>query len=396
MEAKKVLLVGCGAEGSKIGLHLGRSGFPNIEFVDTDSLSPHNLVRHGLLSASLGKNKASAMKEELETIFHKDKGKHFTSVEKKAHEVVGDVSNFDVVVDATASSSVMETLIQAEMAGPRLIRCEMTDQGSLGYLLAEGPGRSPRLDDLQVQLYDLGLEYPAVANWLDRHRDNDVHGRGLALEDIGIGISCSSDTMKLPDDVVSYHASCFAMAVRTTLEAPSKTGRIQLNSVHSHELVDAAVRTFGIEAPVTLIARSDPSWRVRVAATAYAALRAFLAKHRWCETGGLLVGMVHKKRKTIYVTRVLPPSRDSRGSPYAFRRGIKDYPEMLDKIHGYTGNLLGYVGEWHTHPRSRAEMSDVDEQAVSQIRETLANAGLPAHIMILSQTETNSFVFPSE
>jgi hypothetical protein len=261
--------------------------------------------------------------------------------------------------------------------------------------LAEGSGRSPRLDDLQVQLYDLGLEYPIVASWLGRHRDNDFRGRGLALEDIGIGISCSSDTMKLPDDVVSYHASCFAMAIRNALNAPAKTGRIQLNSVNSSELVQGAVRTFGVEAPVTLVAHGDSSWRVRVAATAYATLRAFLAKHRWCETGGLLVGMVHRKRKIIYVTRVLPPSRDSRGSPYAFRRGIKDYPEMLDKIHGYTGNLLGYVGEWHTHPRSRAEMSDVDEQAVSQIRETLANAGLPAHIMILSPTETNSFVFPS-
>jgi hypothetical protein len=396
IEEKKVLLLGCGAEGSKIGLHLGRSGLPSIEFVDTDSLSPHNLVRHGLLSASLGKNKASALKDELETIFHKDKDKRFTSVEKRVHEVVGDVSNFDVVVDATASSSVLETLLRAEMTGPRLIRCEMTDQGSLGYLLAEGPSRSPRLDDLQVQLYDLGLDYPIVASWLGRHRDNDLHGRGLALEDIGIGISCSSDTMKLPDDVVSYHASCFAMAIRNALNAPSKTGRIQLNSIHSSELVQGAVRTFGVEAPVILVAHGDSSWRVRVAATAYATLRAFLAKHRWCETGGLLVGMVHKKRKTIYVTRVLPPSRDSRGSPYAFRRGIKDYPEMLDKIHGYTGNLLGYVGEWHTHPRSRAEMSDVDDQAVSQIRETLANAGLPAHIMILSPTETNSFVFPSE
>jgi hypothetical protein len=135
------------------------------------------LARHGLLSGSLGKNKASALKEELDRIFHKDKGKHFTSVEKKAHEVIGGVSNFDVVVDATASSSVMETLVRAEMAGTRLIRCEMTDQGSLGYLIVEGPGRLPRVDDLQVQLYDLGLEYPVVASWLGRHRDNDFHGR---------------------------------------------------------------------------------------------------------------------------------------------------------------------------------------------------------------------------
>jgi len=396
IEAKRVLLFGCGAEGSKIGLHLGRSGVPSIEFVDTDSVSPHNLVRHGLLSGSLGKNKASALKEELETIFHKDRDKHFTSVEKRVHEVIGDVSNFDVIVDATASSSVMETLVRAEMGGPRVIRCEMTDQGSLGYLLGEGPGRLPRVDDLQVHLYDLGLEYPIVASWLGRHRDNNFHGRTLALEDIGIGISCSSDTMKLPDDIVSYHASSFAMAIRTALTTPWETGRIQLNSIHSREVVDGAVRTFGVDSPVVLIARGNPSWRVRVAATAYATLRSFLAKHKWCETGGLLVGLVHKKRKTIYVTRVLPPSRDSRGSPYAFRRGIKDYPDMLDRIHGYTGNLLGYVGEWHTHPRSRAEMSDVDEQAVSQIKKTLSSAGIPAHIMILSPTETNSFVFPSE
>ena len=396
MEDKKVLLLGCGAEGSKIGLHLGRSGLSNIEFVDTDSVSPHNLVRHGLLSGGLGKNKASAMKEELETIFHKDKDKHFTSVEGRAHELVGDVSHFDVFVDATASSSVLETLLRAEMAGPTIIRCEMADQGSLGYLLTEGPGRSPKLDDLQVQLYDLALDHPVVASWLSRHRENDFHGRSRALEDIGIGISCSSDTMRLPDDVVSFHASSFAMAIRTALKAPPNTGRIQVNTIHSREFVEGAVRTFGIEAPFAFVAHGDSSWRVRVAATAYATLRAFLAKHRWCETGGLLVGMVHKKRKTIYVTRVLPPSRDSHGSPYAFRRGIKDYPEMLDKIHGYTGNLLGYVGEWHTHPRSRADMSDVDEQAAAQIRDTLAAAGLPAHIMILSPTETNSFVFPSD
>jgi hypothetical protein len=117
-------------------------------------------------------------------------------------QVVVDVSNFDAIVDATASSSVWETLLRAELTRPRLIRCEMTDQGSLGYLLAEGPGRLPRVDDLQVELYGLGLEYPVVGNWLGRHRDTNFGGRTLALQDIGIGISCGSDTMKLPNDIV--------------------------------------------------------------------------------------------------------------------------------------------------------------------------------------------------
>ncbi len=391
---KRVLLLGCGAEGSKIGLHLGRCGVPSIEFVDTDVLSPHNLIRHGLLSGSLGKNKASALKDELETVFHKDAAKHFTAVQGKAHQVIDDVSKFDVVLDATASSSVMETLVRAELIGPRLIRCEMTDQGALGYLLAEGVNRLPRLDDLQVELYGLGLEYTPVAAWLSRHRDQT--GRALALEEIGIGISCSSDTMKLADDLVSFHASSFAVGVRTAFSASQTSGWIQLNSIRSGDGVDGAIRSFRVEPPTVLTAHGDSTWRVRVSAPAFAMLRQFLAKHRWFETGGLLVGMVHKKRKTIYVTRVLPPSRDSKGSPYAFRRGVKDYPEMLNQVHAYSGNLLGYVGEWHTHPRSQAQMSDVDERAVSQIKQTLAGAGLPAHIMILSRTETNSFVFPNE
>jgi len=391
---KSILLVGCGAEGSKIGLHLGRAGLPRIHFVDADSLSPHNLVRHALLPNSLAKNKATALKEQLDTIFHNDKNAKFGSTEQKALEVIRDVHSFDLVVDATASAAVLETLIREDVAGPTLVRCEMADAGRIGYLLVEGPNRLPRLDDLQVQLYDLGFEYTLIANWLSRHRDEQFRSRGPVLEDIGIGISCSSDTMRLPDDIISYHSGAFSVAIRSFLNSPPESGRIQVNSIHSGDGIEGNILTFRVEPPTVLVAQGDSSWCVRVGAAAYADLRRYLSKHRWCETGGLLVGMIHKRRKTIYVSRVLPPSRDSRGSPYAFRRGVKDYPELLDRIHGRTGNLLGYVGEWHTHPRSRAEMSEVDKEAVRQIRETLASAGIPAHIMIVAPNEMNSFVFP--
>jgi hypothetical protein len=235
-----------------------------------------------------------------------------------------------------------------------------------------------------------------VTDWLIRHREARSQDGGRALENIGIGISCSSDTMRLPDDIVSYHSSLFAIAAGSILNGATGTGRIQVNSLYSNGGVQGHVVTVGIEAPVVLPSQGDSGWSVRVAATANADLRRFLSKHKICETGGLLVGMVHKKRRVIYVTRVLPPSRDSRGSPYAFRRGIKDYPEMLDKIHVRTGNLLGYVGEWHTHPRGRAALSEVDEEAVRQIKQTLGSVGIPAHIMILSPNETNSFVFSTD
>lgn len=393
---KRLLIVGCGAEGSKIALQLGRAGLPRIRFVDSDSLSPHNLVRHALLPSSLGKNKASALKEQLETIFFADDTKEFTATAGSAYEVMDDVSSFDMVIDATASSSVLESLIRKDLSGPRLVRCEMADLGRLGCLLLEGPDRLPRIDDLQVQLYDLGLDHPVIANWLKHNREEQIRRRGPALEEIDVGLSCSSDTMRLADDVVSYHSAAFSVAIRSILNAPPAAGHIQLNSISVGDGVEGGILTLRVGSPKVLKARGDAGWFVRISAIAYAHLRRHLASHRCSETGGLLVGMIHKKRKTIYVSRVLPPSRDSRGSPYAFRRGVQDYPETLDVVHQNTGGILGYVGEWHTHPSSKAEMSNTDEEAVQQIKDTLAASGIPAHIMIVSPDETNSFVFHSQ
>ena len=68
------------------------------------------------------------------TSFHNDKNAKFGSTEQKALEVIRDVLSYDLVVDATASAAVLETLIREDVAGPTLVRCEMTDAGRIGYL----------------------------------------------------------------------------------------------------------------------------------------------------------------------------------------------------------------------------------------------------------------------
>ena len=85
-------------------------------------------------------------------------------------------------------------------------------------------------------------------------------------------------------------------------------------------------------------------------------------------------------------------TRFTAGSPYAFRRGVQDYPEMLDRIHHLTGNMLGYVGEWHTHPKGAPKASATDLEALASISSTLDAAGLPAHILIISPQGISSFL----
>lgn len=70
---KHVCILGCGAVGSKIASHLHRSGIFCIDLVDTDSLMPHNVVRHALSAYKPGSfllNKANAMKTHLTEMFY--------------------------------------------------------------------------------------------------------------------------------------------------------------------------------------------------------------------------------------------------------------------------------------------------------------------------------------
>jgi integrative and conjugative element protein (TIGR02256 family) len=125
-------------------------------------------------------------------------------------------------------------------------------------------------------------------------------------------------------------------------------------------------------------------WTARVGARALSAMQFQLREGRRAERGGLLVGLVHRKRRIIYVTDAMAPSRDSRGTAQFFVRGVRDYPEQLLEIEDRTGGVLGYVGEWHTHPNGPSTPSPRDMASVRDLAGSLRPAGLPAHILILS------------
>lgn len=390
----RILLIGCGAEGSKIGLHLGKAGFTKIESADHDDISPHNLVRHGLLTASLGQNKAEALRNELARLYHADHRNDFSARKSSALDILKDqhsLAAFNVLVDATASAHVFDLLVRSDLPEHlRIIHCELTDGGQLGIMLLEGRRRAPRIDDLQTALFDLAIEGEQLANWLTRHRaESDLH-RGPALEEIGIGVSCSSETMRLADDVISFHSSIFSMAIRDEISQQQAEGKIYITAI-GRAPIRSASSIVEIKAPVSMAVKGC-DWGVRLSWKAYSDLKAAHRAAGRNETGGLLIGLVHRKRKLIYVTRILPPSSDSEGSPYAFRRGVKDYPDLLDNIHNRTGNMLGYVGEWHTHPKGAPTASGTDMAALSSISATLSRAELPAHILIVSPQGICSFL----
>jgi molybdopterin-synthase adenylyltransferase len=69
LSGKKVALIGCGAVGGFVALELVRMGILNLTLIDPDDLSGDNTFRHVLGQQGSGRNKAVALKEEIERKF---------------------------------------------------------------------------------------------------------------------------------------------------------------------------------------------------------------------------------------------------------------------------------------------------------------------------------------
>jgi integrative and conjugative element protein (TIGR02256 family) len=294
----------------------------------------------------------------------------------------------------TASNIVFNALRDADLPDTlRVHRAEIAHRGRLGLLSVEGRGRNPRLDDLQTLIFDSAIEDDAVAAWLEEvksTRDDRVGSGGL--EDIQIGLSCSSATMRLADEVVSFHAAAATRRLRPYLakDGPSRhEGAVYRSFLGENGDSRAATQIF---AP-TVVLGADAGWQIRIAAGAAQKMSELMRRHSPSETGGILVGRLAATRKTVCVTRLVPAPPDSRGTPWVFTRGTEKLPEALDLIHRRTGGLLTYVGEWHTHPMGGSDLSDTDKHAVISLRSILDHVGLPTLVTIVTPDEIRPHLF---
>jgi integrative and conjugative element protein (TIGR02256 family) len=113
------------------------------------------------------------------------------------------------------------------------------------------------------------------------------------------------------------------------------------------------------------------------------------------ETGGVMVGSANFKTKTIHVVELIKAPPDSKANPVCFFRGVDGLPESIEKVNELTGNQLGYIGEWHTHPEGPEEMSTTDLRTVIKFKKEFDNltAPLPVFLMIITPDNILPFVF---
>ena len=107
LSGKRVLIVGCGSVGGYLAFELVRAGVLDLTTLDPDTLSMENTFRHVLGWKHLGKNKAEALKTEIEETFPYVRVRAFaTRLEQALREETLDLPSFDLAICALGNPTV--------------------------------------------------------------------------------------------------------------------------------------------------------------------------------------------------------------------------------------------------------------------------------------------------
>ncbi|MDT0618303.1 Mov34/MPN/PAD-1 family protein [Salinisphaera sp. P385] len=343
-ETGSVAMLGCGSVGSKMAVHLARSGASITIASDQDLLMPHNLARHALTYCGPPRYKADALADELvrlgqEPQVHKgDLVQDLQSVGRR-RGILTKQSTY--AVNTTASLGVREalSLLAPQDVEPRLAEAALFGRGNGGFLLVEGKAHNPTLCDLVAELYATVDE-----NRLRSLLCDPEHG----LSEVQIGQGCSSLTMPMTDMRLSAMTAALTETLVEVMQHGDGNGEIAVG--HTAENAPDTGWSRRSVAPFHVIPiQSTPGWTMRVSQRVLDQMRAEAKRWPASETGGVLIGKCSVRLKAVTVVDLLPAPPDSVRSETLFTLGTNGLKQAIIARHRATGGALFDVGTWHSH-----------------------------------------------
>lgn len=368
------VLAGTGALGGVLADLWSREAWGRWTLVDPDQVEPHNIIRHIAKNSCIGINKAIVTKYLLENNFFPGYS-HVEAIPESILEIDSAKIQTAIVsanffVDATTTLYVPRDLSQINDF-PRSVSAFLTPSGFESVLLVEDDKRQIRLESLEAQYYR------AIINneWGEKHLTG--HSGNL-----WVGAGCRDISAVISFESVQLHASILARRIRMLKDkSEAFIGVWQNNSLTGS--VDAQI------IPVAeSISESCSDWRVLWDKEIQKKLYLFRVEKLPCETGSVIVGYIDQKLRTIFVVDVLNSPPDSRETSSEFVRGVCGLKEKLDEIAKKTANIVGYIGEWHSHPSwYSAQPSSTDYRLIQNLAEVLEQDGQPALMIIVAKDE---------
>ncbi|MNX70082.1 thiamine biosynthesis protein ThiF [compost metagenome] len=365
----KGILAGVGALGSALAEIWIREAWGSWTLADPDILFPHNVVRHLARHDAIGKFKVEAVKQCLGATREPSEvqidGVPEDVRSEKLHE---HLASADFIVDVSTTLAVPRDLSRRSVPG-RLASTFLTPSGLDSVLLLEPEDHAVRLDALEAQYYRAVINSDWGARHLIGHAGN-----------LWVGAGCRDLSVVLSQELVSLHAATIARQLRRLRD--SGDGQIRIWSL------DDASGT--LNAHTSRVAAAERltrgGWEIVWDADTRAKLGDYRQKCLPSETGGVILGYIDHKAKAIYIVDVLPAPFDSEGDATGFVRGVDGLEKRVFDVAKRTANIVGYVGEWHSHPPfTPPAPSALDFTLIGKLAESLALDGHPAVMMIVGE-----------
>ena len=134
-------------------------------------------------------------------------------------------------------------------------------------------------------------------------------------------------------------------------------------------------------------------WEIRIVVSVLDKIKKEAEKYKREETGGVFIGICNYKTKTIHVFDTIMAPPDSKHSNTFFYRGVENLAEQVKNIKEVTGGMIGYIGEWHSHPMRLDSLSETDKAAVEKLKPLNDKYPIPTFISIISREKYLPFVF---
>ena len=344
-------LVGAGSLGSKIALHLGRSGNGPSAIVDKSAMAPHNAARHALVPAT-GELQIFWTDAKARMLAHALEGLNQTAAPipaDAAHMLMSGEGarrawpkKSWAVVNATASSVVREAFAASDAMPARVVETSLFAGGRVGVVTVEGPDRNPSTTDLMAEYYAILREQPDLASIVF---DRDA---SVSRQDTGQG--CGSLTMTMSDGRLSLFAAGMSeyLLVRQRDGLPKEHGEVLIGELSEHGL-GLAWRAHRIPPAIVVPTTNGEPWSVHVHPRALSKMQEEVSRWPDVEIGGVLMGRLSEVARVAHVVDVVEAPEDSRRARDEFvlrtsglRQRMLEYSETVDWS-------LYCLGTWHSH-----------------------------------------------
>ena len=245
LKTAKVAVVGCGSVGSKVAVHLARSGVGQFVLVDGDLLASGNLVRNELDWRAVGMHKSQALAARLQEVNTDCEVISRTTVlggqesGESTSATMGYIASCDLIIDATADPTVFNLCASiSRRAKKPICWAQVFGGGGGGIVVRLRPGLDPTpltaRQRIETWYAEQGIDWPE-SNTSQPYSQIDGSGEPLIADDADVSVIAAHlsryaiDILVRPDATIfPYSAYLIGMAEGWIFTAPYDVRPIDL------------------------------------------------------------------------------------------------------------------------------------------------------------------------